>query len=474
MFTPQTNTNLSNLSRAVRRPVVLGLFVGSTVGLGYLLAAVPNVELMTLVTALAGVVLGARLGFVSGALAMTIYSLGSPYGLPHPILLAAQVVGMGLAGVVGQLASVTVIKFVRRGNNSRAVMLSMVAGFIPTFVFDLGTNLASWLAYDLDVRVILIGGIPLFLLHVGVNLVFFGIFFPLLATRVALLAKSPLSGRNGSIGLTLMLGFILSLSANSAFSQTADPDSNLVTDLLIETARTDSTAAQEPIPVSIPLEGAALAFGWERPLWEPFAESALDRLCWYSPQVVLRDGGVGAMTMILGEAGTSPFPIFLRDGIPLGTGHILADDPGLVPLRGLRFGKEGDWRDGIRYGRDNWGGTGGAISLRTDDFAPSKAVSIYSGVKGPHESYMRSFVMRSPRADWRFSFDFEENIDNGGYNYTSGTDQEFSPIEEDTRGHGKIRMGRGRISRFLDDENRLSIDYSTARKTKDEIPDLVA
>ncbi len=69
----------------VRQPVLLGLFTGTAVGAGYLLAGVPNVELMTLVIALSGAALGLRAGALSGILAAAIYSLGSPYGLPNPL-----------------------------------------------------------------------------------------------------------------------------------------------------------------------------------------------------------------------------------------------------------------------------------------------------------------------------------------------------------------------------------------------------
>jgi hypothetical protein len=470
----QNNNSRPNAAHNVRRPVVLGLFVGTTVGLGFLLAAVPNVELMTLVTALAGVVLGARLGFVSGGLAMGIYSLASPYGMPHPILLLAQVLGMGLAGIVGHTIAAPVRSLVRNGNHGRAGLLSMLAGLILTLGFDMATYVGSSVAYDLELWVMLATGGPLFLFHLGANLVFFGFSFPLLVPRVALLAQSPLSGRSGKTALVVLLVLCSGFYSHPTQAQTTVNDSTLINDTpLMEATVDSSTTATEQVAM-VPLEGAALAYGWKRPLWEPFAESAFDWLNWYAPHVVLRDGGVGAMTMILGEGGTSPYPVFLRDGIPLGTGHVLTDDPGLIPMHGLRFGKPGDARQGVRFGRDGWGGTGGSVALWTDDFEPGKAVSIYSGVKGPHETYLRSFVMRSPRADWRFTFDYEENIDNGGYNYTTSQDIDFFPNEEDTRGHGKIRMGRGRISRFLDDENRLSLEYSTARKTKDEIPVLGA
>jgi len=60
------------------------------VAAGYLLAGVPGVELMTLVAVLAGIALGPGRGALAGALAETVYSLGSPYGIAAPPLLAAR------------------------------------------------------------------------------------------------------------------------------------------------------------------------------------------------------------------------------------------------------------------------------------------------------------------------------------------------------------------------------------------------
>ena len=79
---------------SVQLPVLLGLFVGVALGLGYLLAGVPNVELMTVTVALGGAVMGPAAGALCGALAAGIFSLASPIGAPLPLVLAAQVTGM--------------------------------------------------------------------------------------------------------------------------------------------------------------------------------------------------------------------------------------------------------------------------------------------------------------------------------------------------------------------------------------------
>ncbi len=57
----------------VRQAVLLGLFSGTGVGLGYLLFHVPGLELMTINAVLAGAALGPWLGAVAGGLAMGVF-----------------------------------------------------------------------------------------------------------------------------------------------------------------------------------------------------------------------------------------------------------------------------------------------------------------------------------------------------------------------------------------------------------------
>ena len=75
--------NTKPRSSSVRQPVLLGLFAGTAVGAGYLLAGVPNVELMTLIASLAGAALGWPSGALVGALAGGQLLSGILFGV-HP------------------------------------------------------------------------------------------------------------------------------------------------------------------------------------------------------------------------------------------------------------------------------------------------------------------------------------------------------------------------------------------------------
>ncbi len=446
----------------VRQPVLLGLFTGTAVGVGYLLAGVPNVELMTLVIALAGGALGVRAGILAGILAAAIYSLGSPYGLPHPLLLLAQVCGLGMAGVLGWWISGSVLIALTRHQKVRAMIWAGGTGFVATCLYDLLTNLSIIRAFDLAPIVVFTTAVPFFLIHTGVNTVVFAVFLPALLPRLAHLGRAPLAGSSPGSSVLPAVLMVAMLTAGHASAQAAESDT-------LSVAPADSSLVERPpAPIDEVSRRASETKGWHRSLWTPFAPTALTELNWYTPWVPVNDGGLGASAVVLGEAGTSSSPMFIRDGIPVGTGHVLADDPVLVPTEGLVLRDRG-------MGADGWGGTGGLIRLDTEDPDPGKAVSAYRGVKGNHETYFRAIHVLTPEAAWRAAFEFEESLDREGYNFTEDPDGIFQESNPDGfTGHGSVRQSRTRLFRRLDSENHLVVEYSNGRKTKDSLPVLGA
>ena len=446
----------------VRQPVLLGLFTGTAVGVGYLLAGVPNVELMTLVIALAGASLGLRAGAMSGILAAAIYSLGSPYGLPHPLLLVAQVCGLGMAGVLGRWGSRLVLGDISHHRRVRAMIWAGGTGFVATLLYDLLTNLSIIQAFELSATVVFSAAIPLSLLHTGANTVIFALLFPVLVPRLAHLGRAPLAGSSPGTSILPVVLMVMMVTAGNISAQETEPGSGPV-------APADSTRVEiPPVQVDDISLRASEAKGWHRSLWTPFAPTALYWLNWYSPWVPVSDGGLGASAVALGEAGTSSSPMFIRDGIPVGTGHVLTDGPVLVPTEGLVL------RDG-GMGADGWGGTGGLIRLETEDPDPGKAVSAYRGVKGNHETYFRAIHVLTPEAAWRAAFEFEESLDKEGYNFTEEPDEVFQESNPDGyTGHGSVRQSRTRLFRRLDSENQFVVEYSNGRITKDSLPALGA
>lgn len=494
-----TEPNLpSRPSSTVRVPVLMGLFAGTAVGAGYLLAGIPNVELMSLVAALGGVALGPARGAVVGALAAGVFSLASPYGLPAPVLLAAQMAGLGTAGAVGGLVGcrARTVPEPPPARSWRSWPRAAFAGLVVTVVYDVLTNLAILASFDLPAGVVLAGALPFFLVHVATNVAFFTVIFPALAPRLAHLGRPRVTGHAGSGALlaaavgvgawaaaapvhagaagfaavdsvaTSVLTAADSLAAPApvAVDSLAEAD-RAVADLATPPDAPESAAGDTLVPPVVPASG--LPRGWTRPLWEPFTPTFLAWAERDSPWLAYVDGGVGGAARLLGEAGASPAPLVVRDDVPVGTGHILADDLWLV-------GREGVAAQAVGLGADGWGGTSGLVTLTRLDVEPAQAVSTYRGIKGRHESYYRGVDILSPRADWRLGFTFEESLDNEGYNHTTLDDELFASLSPGGfTGEGKVRQSRTRVERLLP-QGALSVEFGTGRLTRDELPALDA
>jgi hypothetical protein len=136
-----TGEPLSGDGHATTRELVrTALLAAACAALGYLLAGVPNVELISAGVFTSGALLGVRRGALCGGLAEAIYAGVNPNGISQPVLYAAQVLGFVILGAAGGA--------LRPLMQRRAVLvqtaLAAVCGFVLTLVYDLLTNAAVW------------------------------------------------------------------------------------------------------------------------------------------------------------------------------------------------------------------------------------------------------------------------------------------------------------------------------------------
>ncbi len=87
----------------MRRTVRIALFASLAAALGFLLAPVPNIELVTFTLFMGGYALGLRDGAVAGVLAVLLYFGLNPYGssLAFPPLLVAQILAACAIAALG-------------------------------------------------------------------------------------------------------------------------------------------------------------------------------------------------------------------------------------------------------------------------------------------------------------------------------------------------------------------------------------
>ena len=154
----------------------MGIFIALAIALNLALLGVPNVELILFVVFSSGYLLGVIEGGVVGTLAMFIYSVFNPYGMPPPPILIAQVISTGLIGISGGIVA-------RLGWLSQAKIVNFliigVVGLILTFVYDLLTNLAvAYMAGQL--LPILIAGMLFSLVHIISNTIIFTVLSPVI------------------------------------------------------------------------------------------------------------------------------------------------------------------------------------------------------------------------------------------------------------------------------------------------------
>ena len=162
-----------------RKFVLMALFAGATVGLGYMLMPIPNVEAVTMMLFISGYTLGRSNGIVVALIACTVYFGFNPQGGMYPPLLVAQIVGMSLAPPAGALLKSLKPKLPRW----RSILFLGLSAFICTAFYDLLTNIAYPLSTGMGVKGILgfmIAGIPFAALHMVSNVLIFVLIIPII------------------------------------------------------------------------------------------------------------------------------------------------------------------------------------------------------------------------------------------------------------------------------------------------------
>ncbi len=165
--------------RPVERVAYGGVLAAVAAAAGFALAGIPNVELVTLIVCLSGVLYGPLLGACVGGLAEAVFSLGNPLG-PAPLpLLVGQVLGMAMAGAMG--GALGALPWPRR----RAMRLALcgAAGVLATLIFHVATD-GAYAAIARLTWAYMLAGVPFYLVHVASNAVLFALAVPAVVEAV--------------------------------------------------------------------------------------------------------------------------------------------------------------------------------------------------------------------------------------------------------------------------------------------------
>ncbi len=188
-----TKNELTRLVRAA-------MFSALAIGLGYALLMIPNVELMTLIIFISGIMLGVKWGMLVGAFSEAIFSIANPFGsgLIFPPLLIAQITGMMMVGLSGGILRRV---FFQSVYTPFKIGLAGFFGFILTFIFDSLTTLSYPVSAGFDTVQtwgLYLSGIGFTLLHQISNVFVFSIGLPLI---MKFLVKESFTQNEYSVGL---------------------------------------------------------------------------------------------------------------------------------------------------------------------------------------------------------------------------------------------------------------------------------
>ncbi|MBN1756269.1 ECF transporter S component [bacterium] len=158
-------------------------------GFGYLLAPIPNLEIVSLILAFSGFLLGIPYGMLVGAIGFFLYSVLNPFGIAPPPVLLAQIMGGMIIGLTGGIYRRFCFK------PQYTLINSLWAGFwglLATLAYDLLTNLGAYIAAASreTLIVFLIAGLSFSLIHIISNVLIFAILFPILAKLIPIMNKS--------------------------------------------------------------------------------------------------------------------------------------------------------------------------------------------------------------------------------------------------------------------------------------------
>ncbi|MCK4716200.1 MAG: ECF transporter S component [Candidatus Marinimicrobia bacterium] len=169
-----------------RRIAFSGMFIALILGVGYALAFVPNVELITAMIFLSGVLMGIKRGMIIGVTGEFLFSALNPMGsgLLFPPLLIAQLIAMALVSLCGGLLRRYILNWKISFLN---VLIIGVIGFILTLFYDIIVSSAFPLSAGFTMKEIIatiIAGLAFSIVHLVGNTLVFILLVPIAAQQV--------------------------------------------------------------------------------------------------------------------------------------------------------------------------------------------------------------------------------------------------------------------------------------------------
>jgi hypothetical protein len=156
-----------------RKASLIAVTVAACLGSNYALIGVANLKIMDLLVFVSGFIFGPLIGASVGFLVWAVYGVLNPYGFVPQIWIATMLLE-SIYGVAGGALGKS-LSTILPGNRAGLGVLFGAIGFLLTLIYDLITNIAFALTFNVPIIMALIAGIPFAIIHEASNAALFGI-----------------------------------------------------------------------------------------------------------------------------------------------------------------------------------------------------------------------------------------------------------------------------------------------------------
>jgi len=162
-----------------------GVFIALILGVGFGLAFIPNIELITAIIFISGVLMGLKKGIIIGMISEFLFSALNPMGsgLLFPPMLISQVIAMSIVGLAGGLFA---YNFFSNMNILSRIIIG-ITGFFLTLIYDIFVSIAFPISAGFTVKetiAAVIAGIGFSTIHLITNTVIFLVLIPIVIIKI--------------------------------------------------------------------------------------------------------------------------------------------------------------------------------------------------------------------------------------------------------------------------------------------------
>ena len=164
------------ISNSLHKLSIFITFTALCLASNYALIGLPQIKIMDFLVFTGGFLLGPVYGAAIGILSWLIYGTINPYGFVPQVWLATMF-SESIYGFMGGIISGKIFKSNLDNSYGSLSIFLGVLGFISTFIYDLITNVAYAVSFNVPIIIAIFTGAPYTIPHQVFNAAIFGVGF---------------------------------------------------------------------------------------------------------------------------------------------------------------------------------------------------------------------------------------------------------------------------------------------------------